>query len=61
MSELLLTGCRIVDPCSGRDETGDIAIRDGIFCKPAELQNPEIVKLDGKVVTPGLIDVHVHL
>lgn len=61
MSELLLTGCRIVDPCTGRDETGEIAIRDGVFCKPSELRNPEIVKLDGKVATPGLIDVHVHL
>ena len=61
MSELLLKGCRIVDPCTGRDQIGELAIRNGVFCRPDELQNPEILNLDGKTVAPGFIDVHVHL
>lgn len=42
----------------------DILIKDGKIEKIAmdiEVTNAKVVELDGKLITPGLIDVHVHL
>ena len=55
-----IRGGRIIDPASGRDETGDVFIADGKFvASPA----PGAVEIDarGLVVCPGFIDMHVHL
>ena len=64
MRDLVLTGGRIIDPASGRDETADIAFGDG---KVAEIgrdlptRDAEIVDVRGLVVVPGLIDLHTHV
>lgn len=58
--ELLLKNARIVDPVNTVDTNGEIAVKNGIFCKPNELKSPEFVDLEGKTIAPGLIDVHVH-
>ena len=61
---LLLKNARVIDPQVGLDEVADIVIRDG---KIAEVgQGLSIEKgverdLTGKIVTPGLVDMHVHL
>ncbi|MFM8790017.1 MAG: dihydroorotase [Chthoniobacterales bacterium] len=55
-----IRGGRIIDPASGRDETGDVFIADGKFAtSPAS----GAVEIDarGLVVCPGFIDMHVHL
>ena len=61
MSELLLKNARIVDPVRNIDEVGDIAIADGVIVDAAALKSPEVIDLTGKVLSPGFIDVHVHL
>ena len=61
MSELLLKNARIVDPARNIDEVGDIAIADGVIVEAAALKSPEVIDLTGKVLSPGFIDVHVHL
>ena len=64
MSHLILTGGRITDPANGRDEIADIAFKDG---KVAEIGRnlshvgAETVDVTGKIVTPGLIDLHTHV
>jgi dihydroorotase len=62
---LLLRGGRVVDPSQSLDEKLDVLLVDG---EVAELKKgidaPEdarVVDCAGLVVTPGLIDVHVHL
>ncbi|HOU78377.1 MAG TPA: dihydroorotase [Syntrophales bacterium] len=63
----LLRGARIVDPSRPREETLDILIENGriahIGRKPAgtRINGLQILELDGLIVTPGLIDMHVHL
>lgn len=54
---------RIIDPASGRDQEGDLFVRDGRFEPvPDVLPNStRIVDGRGLVAAPGLIDVHVHL
>jgi dihydroorotase len=63
---MLLEGGRVVDPSQGLDGVQDILLVDG---KVAVLglglegvpEDVERVDCRGLVVTPGLIDVHVHL
>ncbi len=64
---ILLTGGRVIDPQSGRDETADVLVREGVIeaisTQRGELQSSEVktVDLEGHLVTPGLVDPHVHL
>ncbi|MCW3054677.1 MAG: dihydroorotase, partial [Chthonomonadales bacterium] len=61
----VLTGGRVVDPAQNIDREADVLIEDGKIVGvvgPGENVG-EATKIDvrGKVVTPGLIDIHVHL
>ena len=62
---LFLKGGRVVDPSTGTDQILDLLLSDGqVTAVGSELDAPEgarVVDCAGKVVTPGLIDVHVHL
>ncbi len=65
MTYILKNG-RVVDPANGRDGVFDIEVRDGVIARVGRnLTVPEgAVVLEvpaGCVVTPGLIDMHVHL
>ena len=57
-----ISGGRIVDPASGRDEVADIYVCDGtIVGKPAaDLDNVRKIEAQGLVVVPGFIDLHAH-
>ena len=67
MSALLLTGGRIVDPANCLDQIADLLLQDGevVGIGPAVAQSapPDAERVDvrGRVVCPGLIDLHVHL
>lgn len=61
---LLLKNARCIDPQVGLDEVADIIVRDGVIVEVG--QNLSIEKgiekdLTGKIVVPGLVDMHVHL
>ena len=65
MNSLLLTGGRVVDPANHFDSSADVLIIGGkISAVGKKLSAPKgIEKFDakGKIVCPGLIDLHVHL
>ena len=67
MNALLLRGGRVIDPANHFDSIADILVSDGkIAAIGHEGQVPvptgaERLALDGLVVCPGLIDLHVHL
>ncbi|MEI7733595.1 MAG: dihydroorotase [Verrucomicrobiota bacterium] len=67
MNSLLITGGRVLDPASRFDQTADVLVLDGKIAAvgaPSSMKFPaDIPRLDatGKVVCPGLIDLHVHL
>jgi dihydroorotase len=50
----------VIDPASGRDEIGDVAIVDGRFAERPVAGSPEF-DASGKIVAAGFIDMHVHL
>jgi dihydroorotase len=62
---ILLQGGRIIDPSRDVDEVGDVLIQDGTIAGVGRgLTAPDgavVHKLNGKVIAPGLIDLHVHL
>ncbi len=61
---ILIRNGRIIDPANERDEVGDLFIVDGRIAKQTEIgnQQPSIEEIDatGLIVSPGLIDIHVH-
>jgi len=64
MNSLLLTGGHVVDPANHFDAIADVLIVDGkISALGQNLSAPAgVARLDatGKIVCPGLIDLHVH-
>ena len=60
---LMLKNARLIDPQIGLDEVADILIRDGKIVEVGhDLTMEKGVERDlsGKIVTPGLVDMHVH-
>ena len=65
MHDLLLKGGTVMDPSAGLSGVADIAVRDGVIARIApSIPNTEAVRtveVGGKIVTPGLIDLHAHV
>ena len=61
---ILIKDGRVIDPKSGMDETLDLIIRDGTITEMGKFQKSDdydtVIDARGKIVAPGLIDVHVH-
>jgi len=53
-----ITGGRVIDPANGTDEIRDVFIAAG---KIAAQADGPVLDATGKLVVPGLIDLHVHL
>ena len=62
---LLIKGGRVIDPSQGIDEVLDIVVENGAVKELGKgLKAPagaETIDAAGMIVTPGLIDMHVHL
>src|SRR5437899_285291 len=60
---IVLRGARVLDPVEGLDQTADISVVDGAIeaIGPNLTGEGTIVDCRGMIVTPGLIDGHVHV
>ena len=68
MPSILIKNGRVIDPASGRDEICDVRISGGRVQEigrglpvAGEAPGARVVDAEGLLVTPGLIDPHVHL
>lgn len=61
--DLVIKGGRVIDPSTGLDATRDLAISGGrIAAIEANISADATQTIDarGKIVAPGLIDIHTH-
>ncbi|MGI5873954.1 MAG: dihydroorotase [Bacillota bacterium] len=64
MSKLLLKGGRVIDPSQAMDLVADVLIEDGKIAaveKDIAAADAECRDVTGKIVCPGLVDIHCHL
>ena len=63
--DLLLHGGHVIDPANGVDGPRDVAIRDGriaaVDCAIPASSAARTIDASRLYVTPGLVDIHVHL
>ena len=65
MYDLIVKGGTVVDPSQNLHALRDVAIEEGKIAKiavdiPAE-EAKRVVEVKGKMVTPGIIDIHTHV
>ena len=62
--DLVLKGGEVIDPSQGLRAIQDVAFKDGKMAAVSEMLDPErgaeVVDVSGKMVLPGLIDLHGH-
>jgi dihydroorotase len=65
MFDLVLKGGRVVDPSNQLDGVMDIAVDKGTIARIAPdipaTEAARVIEVPGKLVTPGLIDLHAHV
>ena len=63
--DLLLQGGRVIDPKNSIDARMDVAIANGRIARVAAAipasEARRVINVSGLLVTPGLIDIHVHV
>lgn len=60
----LIRGGRVIDPASGTDAVLDVRVENGVITAigpELSSEGAEVLEAAGLVVTPGYMDIHVHL
>lgn len=62
---IVIKGGHVIDPKNKINEVMDVAVKDGVIAKVAKnidaKEGIQVVNAQGFYVTPGLIDIHVHV
>ena len=60
---ILIKNGRVIDPANNIDKVCDVLVRDGKISKIGDKLDADATVIDasGKIVSPGLVDMHVHL
>jgi len=62
MNDLVLKGGRVIDAAQALDRVTDVAFTGGKIAAIGDgLQGKDVRDVRGKIVTPGLIDLHTHV
>ena len=61
-NELLIKNGQVIDPANGINTKCDVLISNGNIAKVGKINESaaKVIDASGKIVTPGLIDIHVH-
>jgi len=61
---ILVRGARVIDPAHGRDEVGDVFVKDGKFVaqlSAEEIKSAQVIDAKGLILSPGFIDLNCRL
>ena len=62
--DAIIRGGRVIDPANGLDAVLDIGVRGGLISAVERSIAPELAEVtydaSGKIVMPGLVDLHIH-
>ncbi|HJT36870.1 MAG TPA: dihydroorotase [Actinomycetota bacterium] len=60
---VIFKAARVVDPASGRNETADVRVEDGVVTDIGRVSanHAEQIGCDGLILAPGFVDLHTHL
>ena len=65
MNKLLITNGRVIDPSQNMDRVTNLLVVDGKIaaydCEAPADGSADVIDAAGRIVAPGLIDIHVHL
>ena len=64
MKSILIQGGHVIDPANQFDGEADVFLKDGKIEKVGKnlkVKADQVIDAKGKIVTPGLVDIHVHL
>jgi dihydroorotase len=64
MKSILIQNGHVVDPANQVDSVADVFIENGKIAKVGKglkVKADQVIDAKGKIVTPGLVDIHVHL
>jgi len=63
LTALIVKGGRVIDPATGFDAVADVLVRRGKISavEPSVDAEGTVIDASGKIVVPGLVDMHVHL
>jgi dihydroorotase len=61
-NELLIKNGRVIDPANGVDQKCDVLVANGRIAEVGKIDTAteKVIDATGMLVTPGLIDIHVH-
>ena len=63
--KILIKGGRVVDPKNDFDKVADVLVDNGVISEIGENINADgdvtVIDAEGKIVSPGLVDMHSHL
>jgi len=66
LSSYLISGGHVIDPHNNTDDIMDVLVEDGKIASvgigiTSDKSSAEVIDASGKVIIPGLVDMHVHL
>src|SRR5687767_8783222 len=61
MNTIVIRGGRFIDPSQDLDTVADLWIQGDRVVSPLSVTPAQTIDATGKIVCPGLIDMHVHL
>ncbi len=59
MTAILFKNARLIDPETGADEMGELAVLDGVIAAAQGLDGAEVVDCGGRCLAPGIVDIGV--